>query len=69
MMARGRHSLVLEVEMDHLQYCTDNFVGVESVALLVLNQNQSNKKVLHHPKVLHLIDQSNAPNDLIIIAL
>ena len=37
-MARGRHSLVLEVEMDHFRYCTDNFLGVES------HQNQSNKK-------------------------
>ena len=26
------HSLVLEVEMDHFQYCTDNFLGIESVA-------------------------------------
>ena len=31
-MARGRHSLVLEVQMDHFRYCTDNFLGVESVA-------------------------------------
>ena len=31
-MARGRHSLVLEAEMDHFQYCTNNFLGVESVA-------------------------------------
>ena len=31
-MARGRHSLVLEVEMDTFRYCTDNFLGVESVA-------------------------------------
>ena len=30
-MARGRHSLVLEVEMDHFRYCTDNFLGAESV--------------------------------------
>ena len=29
---RGTHSLVLEVEMDHFRYCTDNFLGVESVA-------------------------------------
>ena len=43
-MARGRHSLVLEVEMDHLQYCTNNFLGVQSVALSALHQNQSNKK-------------------------
>ena len=32
-MAHGRHSLVLEVEMDHFRYCTDNFLGAESVAL------------------------------------
>ena len=31
-MARARHSLVLEVEMDHFQYCTDKILGVESVA-------------------------------------
>ena len=31
-MARARHSFVLEVEMDHFWYCTDNFLGVESVA-------------------------------------
>ena len=30
-MAHATHSLVLEVEMDHFQYCTDNFLGVESV--------------------------------------
>ena len=32
-MARGRHSLVLEVEMDDFSvlHCTDNFLGVESV--------------------------------------
>ena len=28
---RGRHSLVLEVEMDHFWYCTNNCLGVESV--------------------------------------
>ena len=39
-MARGRYSLVLVVEMDHFRYCTDNFLGVESVA----HQNQPNKK-------------------------
>ena len=32
-MARGkRHSLDLEVDMDDFLYCTDNFLGVESVA-------------------------------------
>ena len=32
-MARARHSLGLDVEMDHFRYCTDNFLGVKSVAL------------------------------------
>ena len=31
-MARGRHFLDLEVENYHFWYCTDNFLGVESVA-------------------------------------
>ena len=31
-MARARHSLGLDVEMDHFWCCTDNFLGVESVA-------------------------------------
>ena len=31
-MAHARHSLVLEVEMDHFRYCTDKILGVESVA-------------------------------------
>ena len=31
-MAHARHSLVLEVEIDHFRYCTGNFLGVESVA-------------------------------------
>ena len=31
-MGRGRHSLVLEVKMNHFRYCTDNFLGAESVA-------------------------------------
>ena len=31
-MARGRHSFVLEVEMGHFRYCTDNFLGAESEA-------------------------------------
>ena len=32
-MACARHSLGLDVKMDHFRYCTDNFLGVESVAL------------------------------------
>ena len=33
-MGSGRHSLILEVEleMDHFRYYTDNFLGAESVA-------------------------------------
>ena len=31
-MAHARHSLVLEVQMDHFRHCTNNFLGVESVA-------------------------------------
>ena len=33
-MAHARHSLGLDVEMDHFwyRYCTDKFLGVESVA-------------------------------------
>ena len=31
-MARARHSLGLDVEMDNFRYCTDNFLGVKSVA-------------------------------------
>ena len=32
-ISRARHFLGLDVERDHFQYCTDNFLGVESVAL------------------------------------
>ena len=31
-MACGRHSLVLQVEMDHFWYCNNNFLVVEIVA-------------------------------------
>ena len=32
-LACARHSLGLDVKIDHFRYCTDNFLGVESVAL------------------------------------